>query len=83
MNIRSRWFLLFAGLMSVTMVMAAACSSGTSSGDKTKTAAAGGPPSLGLHLLMGKSTPEIVRNMIDDISKGRIAPGELIARKAR
>jgi len=42
MNIRSRWFLLFAGLMSATMVVAAACSSGTSSGDKTKTAAAGG-----------------------------------------
>ena len=42
MNIRSRWFLLFAGLMSAALVMAAACSSGTSSGDKTKTAAAGG-----------------------------------------
>lgn len=41
MNIRSRWFLLFAGLMSATMIVAAACSSGTSSGDKTKTAAAG------------------------------------------
>ncbi len=41
MNIRSRWFLLFAGLMSATMIVAAACSSGTGSGDKTKTAAAG------------------------------------------
>jgi hypothetical protein len=50
---------------------------------RAKTAAAGGPPPLGLHLLMGKSTPEKVQNMIDTISKGRIAPVELIARKAR
>ena len=50
---------------------------------RAKTAAAGGPPPLGLHLLMGKSTPEKVQNMIDNISKGRIAPVELIARKAR
>jgi len=48
---------------------------------RTKTAAAGGPPPLGLHVLMGKSTPEKVQNMIDNISKGRIAPVELIARK--
>ena len=48
---------------------------------QTKTAAAGGPPPLGLHLLMGKSAPEKVANMIDNISKGRIAPVELIARK--
>ena len=50
---------------------------------RAKTAAAGGPPPLGLHLLMGKSTPEKVQNMIDNISTGRIAPVELIARKAR
>ena len=42
MNIRSRWFLLFAGLMSATLVVAAACGGGTSSGDKTKTATSGG-----------------------------------------
>jgi hypothetical protein len=30
---------------------------------------------------MGKTTPEKVQNMIDNISKGRIAPIELIARK--
>ncbi len=41
MSIRSRWFLLFAGLMSATLVIAAACG-GTSSGDKTKTATSGG-----------------------------------------
>jgi ubiquinone/menaquinone biosynthesis C-methylase UbiE len=48
---------------------------------RAKTAAAGGPPPLGLHVLMGKNTPEKVQNMIDNISKGRIAPVELIARK--
>lgn len=48
---------------------------------RAKSAAAGGPPPLGLHVLMGKSTPEKVKNMIDNISAGRIAPVELIARK--
>jgi SAM-dependent methyltransferase len=48
---------------------------------RAKTASAGGPPPLGLHVLMGKGTPEKVQNMIDNISKGRIAPVELVARK--
>jgi ubiquinone/menaquinone biosynthesis C-methylase UbiE len=48
---------------------------------RAKTAAAGGPPPLGLHVLMGKNTPEKVQNMIDNISNGCIAPIELIARK--
>ena len=48
---------------------------------RAKTAAAGGPPPLGLHVLMGNSTPGKVQNMIDNISNGRIAPVELIARK--
>lgn len=48
---------------------------------RAKTAAAGGPPPLGLHVLMGKTTLEKVQNMIDSISKGRIAPVKLIARK--
>ena len=48
---------------------------------RAKTAAAGGPPALGLHVLMGKNTPEKVQNMIDNISRGCIAPVELIARK--
>ena len=48
---------------------------------RAKTAAAGGPPPLGLHVLMGKSAPDKVQNMIDNISNGRIAPVELIARK--
>jgi hypothetical protein len=49
---------------------------------RAKTAAAGGPPPLGLHILMGRNTPDKVQNMIQNISGGRIAPVELIARKA-
>ena len=48
---------------------------------RAKTAAAGGPPPLGLHVLMGKTTPEKVQNMIDNISNDRIAPVEVIGRK--
>jgi len=48
---------------------------------QARTAAAGGLPPLGLHVLMGKSTPEKIRNMIENIANGRIAPVELIARK--
>jgi ubiquinone/menaquinone biosynthesis C-methylase UbiE len=48
---------------------------------RTKTAAAGGPPPLGLHVLMGKTTPDKIQNMIANITDGRIAPVELIARK--
>jgi ubiquinone/menaquinone biosynthesis C-methylase UbiE len=49
---------------------------------RAKTMAAGGPPPLGLHILMGNNTPEKVQNMIENISNGSIAPVELIARKA-
>jgi ubiquinone/menaquinone biosynthesis C-methylase UbiE len=49
---------------------------------RARTAAAGGPPPLGLHILMGRNTPDKVQNMIQNISNGRIAPVELIARKA-
>ena len=47
-----------------------------------KTAASGGPPPLGLHILMGASGAEKISNMIDNITAGRIAPVEIIARKA-
>ena len=46
-----------------------------------KAAAAEGPPPLGLHILMGETRAEKVRNMIDNIAAGRIAPVEIIARK--
>jgi ubiquinone/menaquinone biosynthesis C-methylase UbiE len=49
---------------------------------RARTAAVGGPPPLGLHILMGRNTPDKVQNMIQNISNGRIAPVELVARKA-
>ena len=48
---------------------------------RKKTEAAGGPPPLGLHLVMGESAPVKIRNMVENISAGRIAPVEMIARK--
>src|SRR2546429_225917 len=46
-----------------------------------KTVAAGGPPPLGLHILMGRNAPDKIQNMIQNVASGRIAPVELIARK--
>jgi ubiquinone/menaquinone biosynthesis C-methylase UbiE len=48
---------------------------------QAKTDTEGGPPPLGLHVLMGTTTLEKVRNMIANISDCRIAPVELIAHK--
>jgi hypothetical protein len=39
------------------------------------------PARAAAHVLMGKSTPEKVQNMVENISQDRIAPVELIARK--
>jgi ubiquinone/menaquinone biosynthesis C-methylase UbiE len=49
---------------------------------RAKIAAAGGPPPLGHHILMGRNTAEYLQNMIENISTGRIAPVELIAQKS-
>lgn len=49
---------------------------------RSRTMAAGGPPPLGLHLLMGRNTPDKVQNMLQGVANGVIAPVELIARKA-
>lgn len=48
---------------------------------RARTMAAGGPPPLGLHVLMGRNAPDKIQNMIRNIAEGRIAPVELIARK--
>ena len=40
-----------------------------------------GPPPLGLHILMGEDASTKVQNMIENISHGRVAPVELIAKK--
>ncbi len=49
---------------------------------KANSAVADGPPPLGLHILMGKEAPTKVQNMIENVSQNRVAPIELIARKA-
>lgn len=48
---------------------------------RKRTEAAGGPPPLGLHLVMGESAPTKIRNMVENIAAGRVGPVELIARK--
>lgn len=48
---------------------------------QTRTAAAGGPPPLGLHILMGDDAPTKLGNMIQGISQNRIAPVEIVAKK--
>jgi ubiquinone/menaquinone biosynthesis C-methylase UbiE len=50
---------------------------------RANASAAGGPPPLGLHLLMGQNTRDKVRNMIENVSAGRLAPVEIIARLDR
>jgi SAM-dependent methyltransferase len=47
-----------------------------------RTKAAGGPPPLGLHVLLGESAAGKLRNVVENIAAGRIAPVEIIARKA-
>jgi len=48
---------------------------------RAKTAANGDPPPLGLHTLMGASTPVKIKNMIENIAAGHTAPVEMIAQK--
>ena len=49
---------------------------------QAKNEAANGPPPLGLHILMGETAPLKIKNMIENISTGRIAPVEIIAEKS-
>ena len=49
---------------------------------RARSAAAGAPPPLGLHILMVRNVPDKVQNMIENVSSGRIAPVEMIARKS-
>ena len=46
---------------------------------KANTRAHGDPPPLGLHTLMQSSTPVKLKNMVENIAAGRIAPIEIIA----
>lgn len=48
---------------------------------KAKAAAAGGPPPLSLHVVMGENTGEKLGNLVANIASNRVAPIEIIARK--
>jgi ubiquinone/menaquinone biosynthesis C-methylase UbiE len=48
---------------------------------RQRTQVAEGSPALGVHTLMGARRPDMVRNMSESITAGRIAPVEIIARK--
>lgn len=48
---------------------------------KARTQEGDGPPPLGIHILMGETAPQKVRNMIDNIARGLIAPVELVTEK--
>jgi len=48
---------------------------------KAKSEANGGPPPLGLHTLMQKTTPTRIGNMVAAIASNAIAPFEMVARK--
>ena len=44
-------------------------------------AAGGTPPPLGVHIAMGDTAPVKVRNMVENIAAGRVAPVEVIAKR--
>ena len=48
---------------------------------QARTGSTGGPQPLGLHILMGDTAPEKIRNMIGNVSQNLIAPVELIAER--
>ncbi|MDH3759574.1 MAG: methyltransferase domain-containing protein [Gammaproteobacteria bacterium] len=48
---------------------------------RQRMAAGGGPPALGLHTLMKESTAAKVKNMVDNIAAGYIAPVEMVVNK--
>ena len=50
-------------------------------GLRIESADSGGPPPLGLHILMGEDASEKVQNMVANISDGRVAPMEIVARR--
>ncbi len=43
--------------------------------------ATAGPPPLGLHLVMGETTPTKLANMVANLEAGRISPVEILARR--
>lgn len=49
---------------------------------RARARSAGGPPPLGLHIVMGTQQAGKIRNLASDIARDVLAPVELIARKA-
>jgi ubiquinone/menaquinone biosynthesis C-methylase UbiE len=47
---------------------------------RARAAETGGPPPLGLQILMGASAPQKVANMIANLERGLIAPTEIVSR---
>jgi SAM-dependent methyltransferase len=47
------------------------------------TTAAGGPPPLGLHIVMGANAAQKIANMVENVRAARIAPIEVFAEKRR
>jgi ubiquinone/menaquinone biosynthesis C-methylase UbiE len=47
---------------------------------RAQAAEGGGPPPLGLHILMGATAPQKVTNMMANLERGVIAPTEIIVR---
>jgi ubiquinone/menaquinone biosynthesis C-methylase UbiE len=47
-----------------------------------KNAAADGPPPLGLHLLLGATRADKMKNLVENLSAGLISPVELVARRS-
>jgi ubiquinone/menaquinone biosynthesis C-methylase UbiE len=49
---------------------------------QARSAATGGPPPLGLHILMGASARQKVTNILNDLEAGLVAPTEMISQAA-
>jgi ubiquinone/menaquinone biosynthesis C-methylase UbiE len=47
---------------------------------RMRAAQGGGPPPLGLHILMGASAPQKFANMIENVERGLVAPTEMVSR---
>lgn len=48
---------------------------------RARAAESGGPPPLGLHILMGVTRSQKVANMIENLERGLLGPTEIICRK--
>ena len=49
---------------------------------RARTASAGGPPPLGLHLIIGADAPSKISHMVDTLTAGTLAPVEISCRRS-